>query len=107
MTTTDGAFGQFSYRNSVLGLFFTLMKQLPRPYILMLLILVHRARSITFNPVSMTDANKAKEYGFGAAALACTIVSLLASMLCMYWFCRMEKRFRHRYDILKGFMRND
>lgn len=83
------------------------MKQLPRPYILMLLILVHRARSITFNPVSMTDANKAKEYGFGAAALACTIVSLLASMLCMYWFCRMEKRFRHRYDILKGFMRND
>lgn len=45
----------------------------------------------------MTDSNKAKEYGLGAAALACTTVSLLASMVCMYWFCRMEKRFRHRY----------
>lgn len=106
MTTMDGAFGHSPYRGSVLGLILTLMKQLPQAYILILPSLVHWARFLTFNPVSMMDAKKAKEYGLGAAVLACTIVSLLASMLCMYWFCRMEKRFRHRYVILKDFKRH-
>lgn len=63
---------------------------------MVLLILVPQVLSLAFNPVSMADVNKAKQYGLGTAALACAIVSLLASMLCMYWFCRMEKRFRHR-----------
>lgn len=106
MTTMDGAFGHSSYRGSVLGLMLTFMKQLPQPYILVLPSLVHWARSLTFNPVPMTNANKAKEYGLGAAVLACTIVSLLASMLCMSWFCRMEKRFRHRYVVLKDSKRH-
>lgn len=62
----------------------------------MLLGFVPKVSSLTFNPVSMSDPNKAKEYGIGTAALVCATVSLLASILCMYWFCRMEKRFRHR-----------
>lgn len=44
----------------------------------------------------MDDENMAKEYGYGAAYLVCSIASLLASIVCMYWFCRMGKRFRHR-----------
>lgn len=99
MTTLEGAFGSPFYRNSASGLTHILRRQPSQVYILMLFILVPHVRSLTFNPVSMTDANTAKEYGYGTAALACTVVSLLASMLCMYWFCRMEKRFRHRSAI--------
>ncbi|KAF9694339.1 hypothetical protein EKO04_007352 [Ascochyta lentis] len=57
----------------------------------------------------MADANEAKQYGLGTAALVCCIVSLLTSIICMYWFCRMEKRFRHRLvmiliygDLMRG-----
>jgi hypothetical protein len=65
-------------------------------YILVLLLIAPKVRSLTFNPVSMKDENMAKGYGYGAAYLVCSIASLLASIVCMYWFCRMGKRFRHR-----------
>jgi membrane protein DedA with SNARE-associated domain len=69
-------------------------------YVRVLFVFVPGTSALIFNPVSMTDTNKAKEYGFGTAALVCAIISLLASVLCMYWFCRMEKRFRHRYEAI-------
>ncbi|KAJ4989128.1 plasma membrane g-protein coupled receptor [Stagonosporopsis vannaccii] len=78
-------------------------------YILVLLAVVPHTSSLTYNPVSMTDRNRAKEYGLGTAALTCALVSLLASTLCMYWFCRLQKRFRHRLvmiliygDLMRG-----
>jgi len=30
------------------------------------------------------------------AALVCSSMSMTASLAALYWFCRMEKRFRHR-----------
>lgn len=62
----------------------------------MLFIMAREVYSLPLNPVSMSDTNKVKEYGYGIAGLVCSIASLLASMLCMYWFCRMGKRFRHK-----------
>lgn len=74
----------------------TLIRSPSLSYTLVLLALAPQVSSLTYSPVSMTDTNKAKEYGLGAAAVTCALVSLLASTLCMYWFCRMHKRFRHR-----------
>ncbi|KAA8627531.1 plasma membrane G-protein coupled receptor [Pyrenophora tritici-repentis] len=34
------------------------------------------------------------------AALVCSSVSITASLTALYWFCRMEKRFRHRLIML-------
>ncbi|KAH6614204.1 G protein-coupled glucose receptor regulating Gpa2-domain-containing protein [Boeremia exigua] len=78
-------------------------------YALVLFTFVSPACSLWYNPVSMTDGNKAKEYGVGVAALACATVSLIASIVCMYWFCRFAGRFRHRLimiliygDLMRG-----
>ena len=68
----------------------------PPSYTLVLLIAVLEVYALPLNPVSLDDMNKAKEYGVGTAALVCCTVSLVASLVCMYWFCRMQKRFRHR-----------
>lgn len=77
----------------------TSMKLLSGSYVLVLLTFVPQVPSLPFNPVSMKDSNKVKEYVVGTALLVCTTASLLASTLCMYWFCRMEKRFRHRWAV--------
>jgi hypothetical protein len=65
-------------------------------YTLVLLLITPKAKSFPFNPVSMADEDTANEYGYGAAYFVCSTASLLASIVCMYWFCRMAKRFRHR-----------
>ncbi|KAF2631197.1 hypothetical protein BU25DRAFT_225876 [Macroventuria anomochaeta] len=76
------------------------MRLLPGSYTSVLLMLTPLVSSLTFSPVSVTDSNKANEYGLGTAALVCTIVSLLASILCICWFCRMEQRLRHRLAVI-------
>lgn len=37
-----------------------------------------------------------RTYQVRLGALACSSVSVVACLVAFYWFCRMEKRFRHR-----------
>jgi len=37
-----------------------------------------------------------RTYQVRVAALACSGISVVASIAAFYWFCRMEKLFRHR-----------
>lgn len=36
-------------------------------------------------------------YALRVVAAACAAVSMVAALTVFYWFCRMHKRFRHRY----------
>ncbi|KAL1597957.1 G protein-coupled receptor gpr1 [Paraconiothyrium brasiliense] len=51
-------------------------------------------------PATFQIYNPQGTYNMRVAAAACAAISVVASFIVIYWFCRMEKRFRHRLIML-------
>lgn len=47
-------------------------------------------------PSSSKLYDEEKTYNVRVAAATCAAISMVAAFTVFYWFCRMEKRFRHR-----------
>jgi hypothetical protein len=45
---------------------------------------------------SLDTSDVLRTWKVRVAALVCSTCSMTASLIAFYWFCRMEKRFRHR-----------
>lgn len=65
-------------------------------------LLVHRAASYPMRPpprsvyTSDDPTDLLRTSQVRIAAVVCSGVSTVASLLALYWFCRMEKKFRHQ-----------
>ncbi|CBX93849.1 hypothetical protein LEMA_P035230.1 [Plenodomus lingam JN3] len=55
----------------------------------------------TYTSSNATDVSRT--YQVRVAVLVCSGVSTVASLLALYWFCRMEKRFRHQLIVILFF----
>ena len=44
--------------------------------------------------------DQARTFNVRVVAATCAAASMTASFIAFYWFCRMEKRFRHRYPTI-------
>jgi hypothetical protein len=75
--------------------------QMERSIAMLLLVFLPLVASSSMSPDSAYTSAEARNvhrtYQVRLAALSCSCISLTTSLLAFYWFCRMDKLFRHRW----------